>query len=473
MYTQEKATWLKHFNFILADLIALQISLVISYCFRYGFFNLVTDYYYRRMAVTLVVMDIIVVFFCDRYEDILKRGYFAELKQTILFASSVLTTFIIFNFLAKFETDYSRLVIVMMWELDILLCYGARILLKKYVRSRALDADAAKEALIILTDSGSVYEVTEKICQNSYDGRMPYGIIVLDRDMTGEEIHGVEVVSSGEKAVSYMCQNWVDEVITTYRGQGDEAESILRDCDEMGITIHRILPTSFENGWKKCVENIGGYSVITDSIEPAEPVAMLLKRTLDIIGGLAGCLITGLLFLFVAPAIYINSPGPIFFSQERIGKNGRRFRIYKFRSMYMDAEKRKKELMEQNKVKSGMMFKMDNDPRIIKGIGHFIRKTSIDEFPQFFNVLKGDMSLVGTRPPTVDEWEKYEKHHRVRMAIKPGLTGMWQVSGRSNITDFEEVVALDTKYIMEWSLFLDIKILLKTVKIVLTGSGSQ
>lgn len=141
--------------------------------------------------------------------------------------------------------------------------------------------------------------------------------------------------------------------------------------------------------------------------------------------------------------------------------------------MYMDAEERKKELMKQNKVKDGMMFKMDNDPRIIKGIGNFIRKTSIDEFPQFFNVLKGDMSLVGTRPPTVDEWEKYEKHHRVRMAIKPGLTGMWQVSGRSSITDFEEVVALDLKYIREWSIGLDIRILLKTVKIVLTGSGSQ
>ena len=241
----------------------------------------------------------------------------------------------------------------------------------------------------------------------------------------------------------------------------------------MGITVHRALPESFDNGWKKRVENIGGYTVITDSIEPAGPAEAALKRLADIVGGLAGCVITGILFLFAAPAIYINSPGPIFFSQTRIGKNGRKFKIYKFRSMYMDAEERKKELMKQNKVKDGMMFKMDNDPRIIKGIGNFIRKTSIDEFPQFFNVLKGDMSLVGTRPPTVDEWEKYEKHHRVRMAIKPGLTGMWQVSGRSSITDFEEVVALDLKYIREWSIGLDIRILLKTVKIVLTGSGSQ
>ena len=160
----------------------------------------------------------------------------------------------------------------------------------------------------------------------------------------------------------------------------------------------------------------------------------------------------------------------MFFSQERVGRNGRKFKIYKFRSMYPDAEEQKKELMEKNKMQ-GLMFKMDDDPRIIP-IGKFIRKTSLDEFPQFFNVLKGDMSLVGTRPPTVDEYEQYETHHRVRLAAKPGLTGMWQVSGRSDIVDFEEVVALDKKYIEEWNIGLDIRILLETVKVVLTGKGS-
>ena len=177
--------------------------------------------------------------------------------------------------------------------------------------------------------------------------------------------------------------------------------------------------------------------------------------------------------LFVAPAIYLKSPGPIFFSQWRIGKNGRKFKIYKFRSMYMDAEEQKKKLMEQNKIKDGMMFKMDDDPRIIKGIGHFIRKTSIDEFPQYLNVLKGDMSMVGTRPPTLDEWEKYSPRHRIRMATKPGLTGMWQVSGRSNITDFDEVVRLDEKYIREWSFGLDIRIIFKTIGNMISGDGAE
>jgi exopolysaccharide biosynthesis polyprenyl glycosylphosphotransferase len=473
MRTKEMAAWYRHFDFILIDLFCMQAALAIAYSFRNGWSMIFEESYYSRMAVTLMILQLIVVFFCESYSGIMKRSHFEEFKQTLFFASEVLIAFIIFNYLAKFETDYSRMVIVIVWELGIIFSYLCREWRKKAIHKNSADQRNQKESMLILTDSKSVRTVMKKISEDGYNGIAPHGIILLDKNRTGEQIAGIPVVASAENAVEYLCQNWVDRVIEVCEKEERAAEDILRDCEEMGITVHRALPESFDNGWKKRVENIGGYTVITDSIEPAGPAEAALKRLADIVGGLAGCVITGILFLFAAPAIYINSPGPIFFSQTRIGKNGRKFKIYKFRSMYMDAEERKKELMKQNKVKDGMMFKMDNDPRIIKGIGNFIRKTSIDEFPQFFNVLKGDMSLVGTRPPTVDEWEKYEKHHRVRMAIKPGLTGMWQVSGRSSITDFEEVVALDLKYIREWSIGLDIRILLKTVKIVLTGSGSQ
>ena len=473
MRTKEMAAWYRHFDFILIDLFCMQAALAIAYSFRNGWSMIFEESYYSRMAVTLMILQLIVVFFCESYSGIMKRSHFEEFKQTLFFASEVLIAFIIFNYLAKFETDYSRMVIVIVWELGIIFSYLCREWRKKAIHKNSADQRNQKESMLILTDSKSVRTVMKKISEDGYHGIAPHGIILLDKNRTGEQIDGIPVVASAENAVEYLCQNWVDRVIEVCEKEERAAEDILRDCEEMGITVHRALPESFDNGWKKRVENIGGYTVITDSIEPAGPAEAALKRLADIVGGLAGCVITGILFLFAAPAIYINSPGPIFFSQTRIGKNGRKFKIYKFRSMYMDAEECKKELMKQNKVKDGMMFKMDNDPRIIKGIGNFIRKTSIDEFPQFFNVLKGDMSLVGTRPPTVDEWEKYEKHHRVRMAIKPGLTGMWQVSGRSSITDFEEVVALDLKYIREWSIGLDIRILLKTVKIVLTGSGSQ
>lgn len=164
-------------------------------------------------------------------------------------------------------------------------------------------------------------------------------------------------------------------------------------------------------------------------------------------------------------------------------KNGRRFKMYKFRSMRLDADEKKAELLGLNKIDDPKMFKMDFDPRVIgnevlrdgttkTGIGDFIRRTSLDEFPQFFNVLKGEMSVVGTRPPLVSEAALYESHHRARLAIKPGITGMWQVNGRSDITDFEEVVRLDREYINNWSIKLDMKILIKTIGVVLRGEGS-
>ena len=169
--------------------------------------------------------------------------------------------------------------------------------------------------------------------------------------------------------------------------------------------------------------------------------------------------------------IKLESPGPIFFAQKRVGRNGRIFKMYKFRSMYADAEERKKELMAQNEM-NGLMFKMEDDPRVTK-VGKFIRRTSIDELPQFFDVLRGDMSLVGTRPPTVDEFRQYEGYHKRRLSMKPGMTGMWQVSGRSDIEDFEEVVKLDLEYIDNWSIGLDFKILFKTIAVVFHHGGAK
>ena len=250
--------------------------------------------------------------------------------------------------------------------------------------------------------------------------------------------------------------------------------NVIEICEEMGITVHiRLVRIDELKARKRMVQNLAGYSVITSTVNTLDRRQALLKRMMDISGGVVGTLITVVLFVLIAPVIYVKSPGPIFFTQIRIGRNGRTFKMYKFRSMYIDAEKRKKELLEQNKVKDGMMFKLENDPRIIKGIGHLIRNHSLDEFPQFFNVLRGQMSLVGTRPPTVDEWEKYAPRHRIRMATKPGITGMWQVSGRSGITDFEKVVRLDEDYIRNWSFGLDCKIILKTVKGMLSGDGAS
>ena len=194
------------------------------------------------------------------------------------------------------------------------------------------------------------------------------------------------------------------------------------------------------------------------------------RRTQDVILSSLALVVLSPVMLATAIAIVVDDPsaGPVF-SQERIGRNGKPFKFYKFRSMYKDAEERKKELESQNEM-NGFMFKMKDDPRITK-VGKFIRKTSIDELPQFYNVLKGDMSLVGTRPPTVDEFRQYESHQKRRLSAKPGITGLWQVSGRNEIKDFEDVVKLDVQYIDNWSIGLDIKIILKTIKVVFEKGG--
>lgn len=189
-----------------------------------------------------------------------------------------------------------------------------------------------------------------------------------------------------------------------------------------------------------------------------------MKRFIDVVGSLVGLLITGVLSIPIAIAIRIDSPGPIFFSQTRCGWMGKRFRIWKFRSMYIDAEARKAELEKQNQAQ-GAFFKIDNDPRVTK-VGRFLRRTSLDELPQFWNVLKGEMSLVGTRPPTPDEVERYEVPEWQRLDVKPGMTGEWQVNGRSTVRKFEDVIRLDLQYQKNWNLIYDLKLIFKTVAIL-------
>lgn len=201
------------------------------------------------------------------------------------------------------------------------------------------------------------------------------------------------------------------------------------------------------------------------------PVQWAFKRLLDVTATLAGLSVIIWPLLLVALAIKLESKGPVFFRQTRLGANGKRFEMVKFRSMYVDAEARLNELLEQNQT-NGAMFKMEDDPRITR-VGAFIRKYSIDEFPQLINVLRGEMSLVGPRPPIERELAAYEPWHYVRFSTKPGMTGEWQVSGRSEITSFDKVVALDFRYIFNWSLLRDVRILFKTIPAVLAARGAS
>lgn len=302
--------------------------------------------------------------------------------------------------------------------------------------------------------------------------------IKLDEELeTVREIAGVPVVANYDNFLDWVRSESLDEVFVNLPFSCEQkALDFVNELESMGIIVHINLP-NLENIIEKSEFNnfkcavVSGYPTATFSATVHNPTLLSTKRLVDIIGAIVGIIISTPIILVTAIPLLIESPGPLIFKQQRVGKNGRIFNIYKLRSMYVDAEERKKELMEKNKM-DGLMFKMDNDPRITK-VGKFIRKTSIDELPQFWNVLKGDMSLIGTRPPTIDEFEQYESHHKRRLSMRPGITGMWQVSGRSDITDFEEVVKLDCKYIDNWSVWLDIKILFKTFKVVLKRDGAE
>lgn len=477
MYKKAAKGWMKHFDFMVIDFACLEISFLLAYNIRQGLGNPYLVPLYRNMAVTLFLIEILVVFFFETLKNVLKRDVYKEFVVTVKHVSLVILLSSFYLFLIQSGEAYSRIILLVTGGIYLVCGYVTRLFWKQYLLSQNA-LERKYRSLLIVTTESMVNTVIANIRNNNYQGFHISGIVVLDKNMIGQTVDGIAVVADETDVIDYICREWVDEIFINLPTEIPLCEMLINQFVEMGVTVHiELVKAAKISGQRRLVERLGNYTVMTICINSANNRQVMLKRGMDICGGIIGCIMTGVLFLFIAPWIYLKSPGPIFFSQVRVGKNGKKFKIYKFRSMYMDADERKKDLMEKNRISSGMMFKLDHDPRIIgsengKGIGNFIRKYSIDEFPQFYNVLKGDMSLVGTRPPTVDEWEKYELHHRARLAIKPGITGLWQVSGRSNITDFEEVVALDKKYISEWSMAKDFRILLKTIVVVIRQDGS-
>lgn len=476
MYRRTTSSWLKHWDFMLLDFILLQVAFALAYMFRNGLEFPYHSTAYRSVAVLLGMLDLCLVFFTGPYGGVLRRGYWLEFKETVRHVAINTAGVIIYLFAIKASEEISRLAMGYFPFIALMLLYIGRIMLKHWLK-RHKGAATGKRAMVLVTSKNNYKESIDIFLNNPYSEFRIVGATVLECDVGEDALieiyRGVKVYGDMEHVLDFIRSDWVDEVLFDIPMEVAFPDELYEKCAVMGITVHLKLARLGDELENQVVEKIEGYTVLSSSVNMATAKQVFFKRAMDIAGGIVGLILTGVIFIIVAPIIYIKSPGSIFFKQWRVGKNGRKFKICKFRSMYMDAEERKKELMAQNNIKDGMMFKMDDDPRIIKGIGNFIRDYSLDEFPQFWNVLKGDMSLVGTRPPTVDEWEKYDLHHRSRLAIKPGLTGLWQISGRSKITDFEEVVRLDTEYIKKWTIGQDVKILLKTVGVVLGKEGSM
>lgn len=436
--------------------------------------------------------------------NLLKRSRPMEFISTVRNCAMTYALFAVLLILFKNNIIDSRYMFVFGFILYFVFSLASRYVLKKYLLNHISDTKLATMTGVITTldraedfiprlqldwskNIKAVALLDAKLENGKYKCPLDFQkskgkasaskVIDKERYKVIETVCSVPVVANAENLIGWIRTTSLDEVyINLPLDESFDVPALIEELEDMGIVVHVNIPSM-----EKIVENSkfdnfncivkSGYPMVVFSPIVHNSTMLAIKRLVDIIGSIIGCIVSIPIILITAIPLLIESPGPLIFKQQRVGKNGRLFNIYKLRSMYVDAEERKKALMEENKM-DGHMFKMDNDPRITK-VGRVIRRLSIDELPQFWNVLKGDMSLVGTRPPTVDEFEKYENHHKRRLSMKPGITGNWQVSGRSNIQNFEDVVKLDCEYIDNWSLALDAKIIIKTVGVVLTHKGAE
>jgi exopolysaccharide biosynthesis polyprenyl glycosylphosphotransferase len=470
---RRKNKMIETYSVLMIDIVTAIMSYMLSLFIRFRLVHY-EDYprqFHLLIGAYIVVLCLLYNMFLDANRNFFTRGWYQEFYYTVRYTAIIIVGLVVVLYLTQQSYDFSRLIYLIFALINIVLTYAAHMVFKKIMWNYYKTSTSADQMLVI-ANADNAKEVIGRL-----EGAKEWyynitGAVIYDEDKKGEVIGGVEVVADKEDLYDRVVQMMVDEVFICLPGVPmPQIREMVSRFEEMGLVCHYNVDLFDRSNPNTYVQQFAGYSVISFTLKTMDSRRLLIKRLIDIVGAIIGLALTAIITPFVAIAIKLDSQGPVFFSQIRIGKNGRRFRIWKFRSMYMDAEDRKKELEDKNEV-SGLMFKMENDPRITK-VGRFLRKTSIDETPQFLNILVGDMSLVGTRPPTEDEFEKYNGYYRRRMSITPGLTGMWQVSGRSDIQDFEEIVRLDLEYIDKWSLGLDIKILIMTVFAVLGRKGSK
>lgn len=441
-----------------ADLVSIGISFILATYIRFGNFKDMGDReIHFQVCLVFLLFCTIYSFFIDWNRNFLKRSMGKEIHAVIQYNVLMILVAQTIMYFLKWADVFSRLTMIYFALINPLISLLLHFVIKQAMKLH-YRSDMTKIKVLVVTQSNLAEEIKERLGRN-LDINYQIVQVVLTEELTEDFLEKATLMTLDEVFIyaPELPQKKIQVMINSF--------------DEMGVNCHYCVELPGTASDRSEMKNFGSYSVISYTRFQSSYKRLLIKRVMDIVGGLVGMVITLVFFPFVAIAIKLDSRGPVLFSQVRIGRNGRRFKIYKFRSMFMDAEERKKELERQNEMQ-GLMFKMENDPRITR-VGKFLRKTSIDELPQFYNVVKGDMSLVGTRPPTVDEFEKYNQYYRRRISMTPGLTGLWQVSGRSEIENFDDVVKYDLEYIDSWCLRLDLKILFRTIWVVLAGRGSK
>ncbi|MFQ5633156.1 MAG: sugar transferase [bacterium] len=429
----------------------------------------VQDFYFHIMLICFVWLVILI------FQEGYSRQRFMSLNKEVRQIGRTLVCgfFIIsaMGFLSK-ETDMPRTL------LFIFLCVNFTLLsLEKAVLHKAINHLRAKgynhvKILIVGTSDVAKRFVASA---SSFD---PWGIDIVgflaeDEEHVGRRISNSKVIGTFNDLEFVLHNNYIDEVIFAADLQYmEKVEEMFRKCKLEGVQA-RVISSILKDFVSNMTIDIKyGFPILTYSPVKAKEWQLFLKRAFDIVvAGISLVPFTLIILPIAALLIKLTSKGPVFYRWQVMGANKRRFTGYKFRTMYVNADEIKKQLMEKNEM-SGPVFKMEKDPRITP-VGRFLRKLSIDELPQLWSVFKGDMSMVGPRPPLQTEVEHYENWHRRKLSVKPGITCLWQVNGRNKINDFNEWVKLDLEYIDNWSLWLDMKILFKTIPVVLLGTGAK
>ena len=396
----------------------------------------------------------------ERYRDVLGRLARAHAVGALLLLSAAFV-------LRRWEI--SRLVLQLFLVLAFVGLAGKHLALTRWLRHHRREGLSSRRVLIVgAADRAGRY--IQFLREHPYWGVRVIGVADDGASAPASEVEGVPILGGMKDLPEIVRAQPTDEVVFAIGPREFPGiEEHLGLCQEMGLTSRLVLDLPRRLWTHEDVAWVDGMGIL--SLDPVRrsPGALAVKRALDLAGALVGLVVFALAYLCFARRIRRDSPGPVLFSQVRVGRNGRLFALYKLRTMYVDAEARRDELGRANEMQ-GSIFKVRDDPRITP-LGRWLRATHIDELPQFWSVLRGEMSLVGTRPPTLDEVECYRPHHRRRLSMKPGITGLWQLAGNEQVSDFEEIVRLDCQYIDSWSIRLDLHILARTVMKVLRPSG--
>lgn len=388
-------------------------------------------------------------------------------EQSLTFQACIISGLLLTGSLYVLHASQVPREIVFLTLVMVTLFLSLRRMLFRLIRYRKLERGIGTRNLLIVGAGPEAQELRHYLEGMRHFGFVFKGYISAIQECQGTPANS-DLVGDLDSMFDYARKNFVDEIFIAASLDSAQIREMLFTAHEIGVDL-RLVPEQFGGLTANSpIEYIGQFPTIPLHRSDLREVEQALKRSLDIVLSSIALLVLSPVMAVVALLVKMDSPGPVFYLSERLGKKGRTFRCIKFRSMVNDAEKKRPELTQQNE-RDGILFKMANDPRVTK-VGRFLRKYSLDELPQFFNVLKGEMSIVGPRPPVGSEVKQYKVNHLRRLNATPGITGLWQVQARQD-PSFDNYISLDLAYIENWSIWLDLKIIVKTIGVVLAGTG--